>query len=62
MNDGARGAQVAVLAMDLGGLFESTFGFQMILQGSDNVATRSGHSFVLHLGLRLVRQGIVGET
>jgi len=62
VNDGTRRAQVAVLAMDLRGLFESPFGFQMVLQGSHNVAARSWHGFVLHLGLRLVRQRIVRET
>jgi len=62
VNDRAGGAEVAVLAVHLRGLFESPLGFQMVLEGSHDVAARGRHGFVLHLGLGFVRQGVGGET
>jgi len=51
VNDWSGRAEVAVLAMHLRGLLESSFRLQMVLEGSDDVAARSRQSFVLHLGL-----------
>lgn len=62
VDDRSRWAEVAVLASHLRGLFEGSFGFQMVLEGGHNVATRSRQGFVLHLGLGLVGQGVGGQT
>ena len=62
VDDRSRRAEVAVLASHLRGLFEGSFGFQMVLEGGHNVATRSRQGFVLDLGLGLVGQGVGGQT
>jgi len=57
VDDGTRGAQVAILAMHLRGFLEATLGLQMILERGHDVTAASWLTLELSLGLRLVGQG-----
>ena len=57
VDDGTRGAQVAILAVHLRELLDATLGLQVVLEWGHDVTARRWLTLELGLGLRLVGQG-----
>jgi hypothetical protein len=62
VDNGTGRAEVTVLGLDLGAHMEGSLGFQVVLKGSNDVASSGGHGLVLALVLGLVGYGSGGEA